>query len=171
MPINFDAITSYTFSNFITFLKNKNPDPIKKIDSLFVDVDEFAILNKNDAKVAAIHYPARAVAHWHDRLGLRLALDREFEDRGVRLQFFRSGGITLEFASRTDERGRTPGTDAVYGVSYRVHDLAACRARLLERGLDVSEIRPGMKEGTRVASVRDGTAAVPTLLIEPASEA
>jgi hypothetical protein len=30
----------------------------------------------------------------------------------------------------------------------------------------VSEIRPGMKEGTRVATVRAGTAAVPTLLIE-----
>jgi catechol 2,3-dioxygenase-like lactoylglutathione lyase family enzyme len=110
--------------------------------------------------------PARAVAHWHDRLGLRLALDREFGDRGLRLQFFRSGGITLEFSSRTDERGGTPGTDAIYGVSYRVHDLGACRARLLDRGLDVSEIRPGMKEGTRVASVRDGTADVPTLLIE-----
>jgi catechol 2,3-dioxygenase-like lactoylglutathione lyase family enzyme len=110
--------------------------------------------------------PARAVAHWHDRLGLRLALDKEFDERGLRLQFFRSGGITLEFASRTDERGGTPGTDAVYGVSYRVHDLAACRTRLVGAGLDVSEIRPGMKEGTRVASVRAGTAAVPTLLIE-----
>ena len=55
MPINFDAITSYTFSDFTTFLKNKNPDPIKKLDSLFVDVDEFAILNKNDGKVAALH--------------------------------------------------------------------------------------------------------------------
>jgi catechol 2,3-dioxygenase-like lactoylglutathione lyase family enzyme len=110
--------------------------------------------------------PKRAVAHWHQRLGLRLALDKEFADRGLRLQFFRSGGMTLEFASRQGEGAATSGTDAVYGVSYRVHDLAACRARLLGHGLDVSEIRAGMKEGTRVATVRDGTAGVPTLLIE-----
>lgn len=55
MPISFDAVTAYTFSEFMTFLKNKKPDPLKKIDSLFVDVDEFAILNKEDSKVAAIH--------------------------------------------------------------------------------------------------------------------
>src|SRR5690349_12892415 len=41
----------------------------------------------------------RAIALWRDRLGLRLALDRAFPERGLRLVFFRSGGITLEFAT------------------------------------------------------------------------
>ncbi|HVM97469.1 MAG TPA: VOC family protein, partial [Candidatus Acidoferrales bacterium] len=40
----------------------------------------------------------RALALWRDKLGLRLALDREFPGRGLRLVFFRSGGITLEIA-------------------------------------------------------------------------
>ena len=52
------------------------------------------------------------------------------------------------------------------GVAYRVADLASVRARLLAAGLDVSELRTGNKQGTRVATVRSGTEGVPTLLIE-----
>ena len=52
------------------------------------------------------------------------------------------------------------------GVAYRVRDLAAVRERLLAAGLDVSDMRTGNKQGTRVATVRSGTEGVPTLLIE-----
>jgi catechol 2,3-dioxygenase-like lactoylglutathione lyase family enzyme len=109
--------------------------------------------------------PERAIAHWRDRLGLRLALDRTFPERALRLLFFRSGGLTLEYAHALD--GADPATDdAVYGVSYRVHDLAAVRARLAAAGCDVSEERAGMKPGSAVVTVRSGTAGVPTLLIQ-----
>jgi catechol 2,3-dioxygenase-like lactoylglutathione lyase family enzyme len=109
--------------------------------------------------------PDRAVAVWRDRLGLRLALDRVFEDRGLRLLFFRSGGITLEYA--TAHPPAEPGRpDRLWGVSYRVRDLASHRARLLAAGVDVSEIRVGMRPGTSVATVRSGTAGVPTLLLQ-----
>lgn len=114
--------------------------------------------------------PGRAIAHWRDRLGLRLALDREFPDRRLRLLFFRSGGLTLEFASPLDPAERDDdAADVVYGVSYRVPDVDACRARLAAAGLDLGEVHPGMKPGTRVASVRSGTAGIPTLLIEDPS--
>jgi catechol 2,3-dioxygenase-like lactoylglutathione lyase family enzyme len=109
--------------------------------------------------------PERAIAHWRDRLGLRLALDRTFPERKLRLLFFRSGGLTLEYAHTLDESAAR-ASDAVYGVSYRVHDLAAARARLVAAGLDVGEIRAGMKPGSTVATVRSGTAGVPTLLIQ-----
>lgn len=109
--------------------------------------------------------PDRAVALWRDRLGLRLALDRVFDTRGLRLLFFRSGGITLEYA--TPHPAAEPGgPDRLWGVSYRVRDLASHRARLLAAGVDVSEIRVGMRPGTSVASVRSGTAGVPTLLLQ-----
>jgi catechol 2,3-dioxygenase-like lactoylglutathione lyase family enzyme len=113
--------------------------------------------------------PERAIELWRDRVGLRLALDRTFPSRGLRLLFFRTGGITLEYASplAADVDPTTP--DRLYGVSYRVADLALRRLRLLDAGLDVSEIRPGMKPDTRVATVRSRTAGVPTLLIEPAA--
>src|SRR5262245_18238936 len=37
--------------------------------------------------------PERAIVLWRDQLGLRLAFDREFPERKVRLLFFRSGGL------------------------------------------------------------------------------
>jgi catechol 2,3-dioxygenase-like lactoylglutathione lyase family enzyme len=109
--------------------------------------------------------PERAIAQWRDRLGLRLALDRTFPERKLRLLFFRSGGLTLEYAHALDNV-EDVGDDAVYGVSYRVADVAQARGRLLAAGLDVSDVRPGMKAGSRVVTVRSGTAGVPTLLIE-----
>ena len=106
----------------------------------------------------------RAIRLWRDRLGLRLALDRVFPDRGLRLVFFRSAGLTLEFAANDAPAG--DGPDRLYGVSYRVGDLAARREHLARAGVDVSPIRPGMRPGTSVVTVRSGTAGVPTLLLE-----
>jgi catechol 2,3-dioxygenase-like lactoylglutathione lyase family enzyme len=110
--------------------------------------------------------PERAIALWRDRLGLRLALDRNFPERGLRLMFFRSAGITLEFAAPHPPADGDSRTDRLYGVSYRVTDLDARRERLLAAGVDVSEVRTGMRTGTRVATVRSGTVEVPTLLLE-----
>jgi catechol 2,3-dioxygenase-like lactoylglutathione lyase family enzyme len=110
----------------------------------------------------------RAIRLWRDRVGLRLALDRPFPERGLRLVFFRSGGMTLELAAAypAPAAGDGNGMDRLHGVSYRVHDLEARRERLLRAGVDVSEARPGMRPGTSVATVRSGTAGVPTLLLE-----
>jgi catechol 2,3-dioxygenase-like lactoylglutathione lyase family enzyme len=110
--------------------------------------------------------PDRAVALWRDRIGLRLAFDRTFPSRGLRLLFFRSGGVTFEFAASHPPAEDRGGPDLLWGVSYRVVELDAHRARLLAAGLDVSAVRPGHKPGTRVVSVRSGTCNIPTLLLE-----
>ena len=109
----------------------------------------------------------RAIALWRDRLGVRLALDRKFPQRALRICFFRSADMTLEFVSSLPPPPDRSGPDRFYGIAYEVTDLVACRERLLRADLDVSEIRPGNKRGTRVATVRSGTAGVATLLIEP----
>jgi catechol 2,3-dioxygenase-like lactoylglutathione lyase family enzyme len=125
-----------------------------------------------DAAIAIDHVvvftpdTGRAIALWRDRIGMRLAFDREFPERKLRLMFFRSGGLTFEFACALPLPDDTNGPDRFYGVSYRVPDLARRREALLAAGFDVSEIRRGNKTGTRVASVRDQTAGVPTLLLE-----
>jgi catechol 2,3-dioxygenase-like lactoylglutathione lyase family enzyme len=118
-----------------------------------------------------IHTPdlERAIALWRDRIGLRLALDREFPKRGLRLVFFRSAGVTLEFAGTLPPPADRSGPDSFYGIAYRVPDLNACRARLLQAHVDVSEPRRGQKSDTLVATVRSGTAGVPTLLIQDLS--
>ncbi len=108
----------------------------------------------------------RAIALWRDRLGVRLSLDAQFPERGLRMCFFRSGGITLEFVSSLMPPGEPAGPDCFYGVAYKVGDLDAWRAHLTDAGLDVSSTHRGQKQGTRVATVRSGTAGVPTLLIE-----
>jgi len=132
----------------------------------------------DDASVEAIdhvviHSPDldRAITSWRDDLGLRLALDREFPARGLRMLFFRSAGITLEFVSSLQPSSDRSGPDGFYGIAYRVRRIEACRSRLLDAGLDVSSIRPGNKSATRVVTVHSGAAGVPTLLIEDPARA
>jgi len=106
-----------------------------------------------------------------DALGLRLALDRRFEGRGLRILFFRVGGVTLEIAGPLEPPAAPAAADRFAGLAYRVADVAAARARLAGAGLDVSSARAGFKPGTLVCSVRAATASVPTLLIGPAGPA
>lgn len=103
-----------------------------------------------------------------DVLGLRLALDRRFESRGLRILFFRIGGVTLEIAGPLEPPAAPAGRDRFGGLAYRVADVAAAHARLSAAGADVSATRPGFKPGTRVFTARAGTCSVPTLLIGPA---
>lgn len=108
----------------------------------------------------------RAIRLWRDRLGVRLALDREFPQRGLRLLFFRSGGVTLEFSGALGAVSGD-GPDTPWGIAYQVMDLAGCRERLLARGVDLSAVRPGQKKGTLVATLESHDLGVPTLLIQP----
>lgn len=115
-----------------------------------------------------VHSPNldRAIALWRDRAGLHLALDREFPSRGLRMLFFRSAGVTLEFVGSLMPGSDPQGPDSFYGVAYRVGNLERCRDRLLHAQVHVSPIRNGNKSGTLVATVRGATEGVSTLLIE-----
>jgi catechol 2,3-dioxygenase-like lactoylglutathione lyase family enzyme len=105
-----------------------------------------------------------------DQLGIRLALDRSFEQWGARLLFFRLGGITIEIAASLTGEVDSDAADELWGVAYRVPDADAARARLDQAGFDVSETRPGRKPGTRVFSVRAPTHGVATLCLEPTAQ-
>lgn len=104
-----------------------------------------------------------------DGLGLRLALDRRFEVRGLRILFFRVGGVTVEVVGRIGGQagGEAASRDRLNGLAWRTPDVDAARRRLAAAGVDVSEVRTGFKPGTRVCTVRAGTCGVPTLLIGP----
>lgn len=107
--------------------------------------------------------PERAAALYGARLGLDMRLDRKIGER--RLMFFRCGDAVVEVVqdgALTDDR--------LWGLSWRVANADAARVRLTAGGRDVSEVRPGMKPGTRVFTVRDGTCGVPTIMLEASSK-
>jgi catechol 2,3-dioxygenase-like lactoylglutathione lyase family enzyme len=137
--------------------------PVGPAEGLVHGIDH-AVVRTSDADAA--------IALYRDGIGLRLALDRSFPEWGMRLVFLRVGAVTVEIAQPLQVSRSEPelpkGTDRLWGLSWRVPNADAARARLVESGLDVSEVRVGRKADTRVVSVKDGTCGVPTLLIEPA---
>ena len=120
-------------------------------------------------------------ALYNDGLGLRLALDRSFEQWGMRLLFFRVGGVTVEIACALEGVEQADAVvgdasepnldeDRFWGLCYRVRDLEAAGQRLNASGVEISEIRDGRKPGTKVATVQSGTHGVATLLLEREDE-
>jgi hypothetical protein len=79
--------------------------------------------------------------------------------------FFRCGDLIVEMVKRP-VAGGDQTHDKLWGLSWRVADIDATRARLVAAGLGVSEVRAGRKPGTRVMTVRDGTCGVHTLVLE-----
>ena len=134
-----------------------------------VDAVDHVVVMTSDAEAA--------IGLYRDTLGLRLALDRTFEARGLRLLFFRIGHLTVECAAalgagsealhRDATTAADSGTDRFWGISYRVANVDAARERLIHAGFDVSDTRKGMKPGTRVCTVRRETHGVATLLLGP----
>ena len=110
--------------------------------------------------------PERATALYGARLGLDMRLDRANPAWGARLLFFRCGDLIVEVAHDL-AAGVGAGPDRLWGLSWRVPDAEAARARLTAAGLDVSEVRGGRKPGTHVLTLRDGACGVPTLLLQP----
>ena len=76
--------------------------------------------------------------------------------------FFRCGEAIVEIV----HDDTLTGADRLWGLSWRVADADAARARLDQAGVSVSDVRTGMKPGTRVFTVRDQSCGVPTLMIE-----
>lgn len=102
-----------------------------------------------------------------EKLGIRMALDKEFPKFGSRLVFFRLGGMSIEIGASLNEEPDPVAPDTLWGLAYRVPDVAAARARIDGAGLDVSEVRKGRKPGTLVCTVRKPTHGVATLLVGP----
>jgi catechol 2,3-dioxygenase-like lactoylglutathione lyase family enzyme len=156
-------------------IEHTTPDGI--LPTAGLACDETAAVSALDHAVVRTPDPDAAEALYGERLGLRLALDRAFPEWGMRLLFFRVGGVTLEIAAQDPRpEAGSPATarveddnDRLWGLSWRVPNADAARERLAGAGFDVSDVRAGRKPDTRVLTVRDGTCGVPTLLIEPPS--
>jgi catechol 2,3-dioxygenase-like lactoylglutathione lyase family enzyme len=122
-----------------------------------------------DHVVISTEDPERAAALYGARLGLDMALDRSHHEWG-QLMFFRCGDLIVEVVKRPVADADLTH-DKLWGLSWRVADIDATRARLAAGGISVSEVRAGRKPGTRVMSVRGGTCGVHTLLLERTARA
>ncbi len=131
--------------------------------SPFTD-DEAGCVSALDHVVVRTPDPERAIAFYAGRLGLDLRLDRSNPDWGARLLFFRCGDLVVEIAHDL-KKGVSDAPDRLWGLSWRVPDIAKAHARLKAAGLDVSEARTGRRPGSHVFTVRSGTDGVPTIFI------
>jgi catechol 2,3-dioxygenase-like lactoylglutathione lyase family enzyme len=135
---------------------NDVPSPLETVEAAAVaSLDHVVVRTPN---------PERAVAFYAGRLGLDLRLDRSNPKWGARLLFFRCGDLVVEIAHDL-KKGVSDGPDHLWGLSWRVPDIAAAHARLTKAGLDVSEPRDGRRPGSQVCTVKNGTEGVPTILI------
>jgi catechol 2,3-dioxygenase-like lactoylglutathione lyase family enzyme len=140
---------------FFLELANERPRSAATADAPMTALDHVVVSTAD---------PERAAALYGARLGLDMALDRSHPDWG-RLMFFRCGDLIVEVVQRPGA-SVDQAQDKLWGLSWRVADIDATRARLASAGVDVSEVRTGRKPGTRVLTVRNGTCGVPTLLVE-----
>jgi catechol 2,3-dioxygenase-like lactoylglutathione lyase family enzyme len=136
-------------------LSEERPHSVATADAPILGLDHIVVSTED---------PERAAALYGARLGLDMALDRSHQDWG-QLMFFRCGDLIVEVVKRP-VAGADKTTDKLWGLSWRVTDLDATRARLVASGIDVSEVRAGRKPGTRVVSVRSGACGIHTLLLE-----
>jgi catechol 2,3-dioxygenase-like lactoylglutathione lyase family enzyme len=129
--------------------------------------DEAGCVSGLDHVVIRSADPERAVALYAGRLGLSLRLDRTEPAWGARLLFFRCGDLIVEVVH--DLKAAGTGPDRLWGLSWRVPDIAEAHVRLHAAGVPVSDIRTGRRPGTRVFTVKSRTSGVPTLMLGPAS--
>ena len=151
------AATDMTRGVRLFFLERANERPLSAPTAA-------APITAMDHVVIGTADPERTAALYGARLGLDMALDRSHPEWG-RLMFFRCGDVVVEVAHKPGKES-ADAPDRLRGICWRVADVDATRARLVEAGVDVSEARPGRKPGTRVMTVRNGTCGVPTLLVQ-----
>jgi len=125
----------------------KNPSTINKLDHL--------VINTNDAD--------GFIEIYKDIFGIRLALDKHIEHWDKRMLFFRLNQTTLEVVEKKDDLA---SHDSLWGLAWDVIDIKKVHKRLSTQGIDISSIKDGIKENTRVATIKSHTHGVPTLLIE-----
>ena len=123
------------------------PGSINKLDHV--------VINTNDAN--------GFINIYQDIFNIRLALDRIIEHWKSRMLFFRVNKTTIEVIEKKDDKDPN---DSLWGLAWEVESIKDAHERLVSKGVEVTEIKKGLKENTLVATIKSHTHNVPTLLIE-----
>ena len=147
---------------FFFVIEHKSPDlPLLASDKSTVNKLEQVVIKTNDVY--------GFIKIYKDIYGIRLALDSFVETWKKRILFFRLNKTTIEVIE--DKNDKDLPNDSLWGLAWGVQDIKQTRERLLSMNIEVSDIRPGVKEDTLVATISSHTNNVPTLLIEHTKKA
>ena len=147
---------------FSFVIEHKSPDlPLLASDRSTINKLEQVVVKTNDVN--------GFIKIYRDVYGIRLALDSFIETWKKRILFFRLNKTTIEVIE--DKNDKDLPNDSLWGLAWGVQDIIQTRERLLSMNIEVSDIRPGVKEDTLVATISSHTNNVPTLLIEHTKKA
>ena len=116
---------------------------------------DHVVLNSND--------PDGLIDLYSKNYGIRLALDQFVEQWGGRMLFFRTNHTTIE-AIGIKKDGLPE--DSLWGLAWTTKNIKKTHKRLLDAGINVTDIKDGRKPNTLVATIKSHCSNVPTLLIE-----
>ena len=117
----------------------------------FEKVDEKVKLRRDIAKI------------YKDVFNIRLALDKHIDHWDKRMLFFRLNKTTIEVVESKDEK---EPSDSLWGLAWEVDNIDEAHKRLSADGIEVTSVKNGVKENTKVITVKSHCHGVPTLLIE-----
>ena len=127
----------------------------EKFPSGSINKLDHVVINTNDAD--------GFINIYQDIFNIRLALDRIIEHWKSRMLFFRLNETTIEVIEKKDHKDPN---DSLWGLAWEVESIKDAHERLVSKGVEVTEIKKGLKENTLVATIKSHTHNVPTLLIE-----
>ena len=122
-----------------------------------------ASINKLDHVVITTNDADGFIEIYRDIFDIRLALDKMIEHWNTRMLFFRLNETTIEVVAK-EHNNKNP--DELWGLAWEVESIANTRKRLINEGVEITEIKDGIKENTLVATIKSHTHDVPTLLIQ-----
>jgi len=142
----FTILIEHTSRKYL-YKESINSGDIKRLDHV--------VINSND--------PDGAIGLYRDVYGIRLSLDQNIEDWGGRMLFFRLNKTTIEVVGKLDAKNNQ---DNLWGLAWSVTNIEMTYTRLINLGVDVTEIQPGRKKNTQVCTIKSKDSLIPTLIIQ-----
>ena len=147
-------LTRGIFSFIIQHTEGSLPTA-SKYDKSSINKLDHVVLNTNDAD--------GFINIYRDTFNIRLALDRVIEHWKTRMLFFRLNKTTIEVV---EQKNDAANPDKLWGLAWEVESIKEAHERLTNDGIEITEVKKGIKENTLVATIKSHTNNVPTLLIE-----
>ena len=122
-----------------------------------------SVVNRLDHVVIKTSDVDAVIKVYRDAFGIRLALDKFVEHWKRRMLFFRLNKTTIEVIESSDQE---KSMDYLWGIALEVESLSDAHDRLSGIGVELSSIKPGLKENTVVCTVKSHNHNIPMLLIE-----